>query len=242
MTSGEEFQFIRNKYNLVVESIQQEAVRCQRDPAGIKLVVVTKGHPVDAVNEVLDAGAMILGENYVDEAVHKINTVGFNRCEWHMIGHIQSRKANLVSQYFNFIHSLDSLKLANRLSRFAQEQGRVISVLLEFNVSGEQSKYGFPAWDQDHLILVLDDIAQIVGLPGIQIQGLMTMPPFPERPEDSRPYFLQLRKLQDELYKRYPGCNWGELSMGMSGDYQVAIQEGATYLRIGTEIMGPRIA
>jgi pyridoxal phosphate enzyme (YggS family) len=240
MTTGEEYQFIRHNFIRVVESIQQEAVRCQRDPAGIKLVVVTKGHPVEAVNEVLEAGAMILGENYVDEAVHKIDTLGVRRCQWHMIGHIQSRKANLVSQYFNFVHSLDSLKLAKRLSRFAQEQGRVIPVLVEFNVSGEHSKYGFPAWDQDHFNLVLEDIAQIVGLPGIQIQGLMTMPPFPEHPEDSRPYFKQLRKLQDNLNKRYPGCNWGELSMGMSGDYQVAIQEGATYLRIGTEIMGPR--
>jgi len=240
MPSGEGYGYIQQNYERVVESILRTAEQCQRDPAGIKLVVVTKGQPVEAVQQVIEAGATVLGENYVDEASTKIGRLGDCRCEWHMIGHIQSRKARQVCEYFNYIHSLDSLKLANRLNRSALELGKVIPALLEFNVSGEESKFGFPAWEQERILRVMDDIAQIVDLTGLQLQGVMTMPPFPEVPEDSRPYFKKLRVLQDELYARFPASNWGELSMGMSADFEVAIQEGATYLRVGTEIMGPR--
>lgn len=240
MSPMESVGIIGQNYERVVESIQRTAQRFQRDPQGIMLVVVTKGHTIEAVRQVLDAGAAILGENYVDEAIQKISAIEIGRCEWHMIGHVQSRKAKLVSQYFNYVHSLDSLKLAKRINQYANKQGKVVPVLLEFNVSGEESKYGFPAWDRDHLMLVMDEIAQIVELPHIQLNGVMTMPPFPEIPEDSRPYFVKMRMLQAELSDRFPGCNWEQISMGMSGDYEVAIEEGATLLRIGTEIMGPR--
>ena len=154
--------------------------------------------------------------------------------------HIQRRKARAASQYFDYVHSLDSVKLARRLNRFAGESNRVIPVLLECNVSGEESKYGWQVSSTESQSAVLEEFAILADLPFLNIQGLMTMPPFPKHEEDSRPYFLRLRTFRDTLADQFPGIGWNELSMGMSGDYLVAVEERATLLRIGTKIMGMR--
>ncbi len=218
------------------------AVLAGRDPDQIHLIVVTKGHPVETIQEAIQAGIRIFGENYPEEAVAKILACQERGAfDWHMIGHVQSRKARLVCEHFTSLHALDSLKLAARLDRFAAELGRRLPVLLECNVSGEESKYGFQAWDETHWESLLPDLEQIAALPGLEVTGLMTVAPYFDDAELARPYFRRLRQLRDFLAEKLPQANWQQLSMGMSGDFQVAIQEGATWLRIGTAIMGQRI-
>jgi pyridoxal phosphate enzyme (YggS family) len=232
---------IAENYLRVMDDIQQAAVAAGRKPDSVRLVVVTKGHPIQAVQEVIQAGARWLGENYVEEALPKIaaqtHAVGV---EWHMIGHVQSRKAQPVCQNFAMLHSLDSLKLARRLDRFASEQGQVFPVLLECNVSGEESKYGWATWEEARWEGLLPELAEISALAHLQVRGLMTMAPYSEDAEHSRPFFQRLQRLSSYLKGCLPAANWSEISMGMSGDFQVAIQEGATILRIGTAIMGLR--
>jgi pyridoxal phosphate enzyme (YggS family) len=232
---------IEENYNLVMERIQVAAQACGRSPSSIQLVVVTKGHPVPAVRRVLSAGARILGENYFDEAVGKMQALSsVGELEWHMIGHVQSRKARQVSEHFACVHSLDSYRLAERLDRFAGEKRLSLPVLMECNVSGEESKYGWPAWDEADWPDLLAPVADVLALPHLKIRGLMTMPPFSEDMKHSRPYFIHLRRLQAFLKTNFPYADWDELSMGMSADFEVAIQEGATFVRVGTAIMGPR--
>jgi pyridoxal phosphate enzyme (YggS family) len=231
---------IEKNYRNILARIGAVASAAGRDPSSIKLVVVTKSHPVDAVREVVAAGAHCLGENYVEEALDKIKAFGDQEIEWRMIGHVQSRKARLVVENFAWCDSLDSLKLAKRLDRFAAETGVRLPVLLECNVSGEESKSGFTAWDENGWQALADELSAVVELPNLRIAGLMTMPPFFDEPERARPYFRRLRRLQGFLSKCFPDNDWKELSMGMSGDYKAAIQEGATLVRIGTAIMGPR--
>jgi PLP dependent protein len=232
---------IAENYERVLEKISQAAQKSGRSPAEINLIVVTKGHPLEAVEAVLDAGAECLGENYVEEAVDKILAIyGKVRVEWHMIGHIQSRKASPVCEHFAWVHSLDSVKLARRLDRFAGESGRKLPVLMECNVSGEQSKYGWPAWNEADWSGLLPEFEQIVSLSNLDVRGLMTMAPFLDDPQAARPYFTKLRLLQEYLAVHIKQAKWDQLSMGMSADYIAAIQEGATMVRIGTAIMGPR--
>jgi pyridoxal phosphate enzyme (YggS family) len=187
------------------------------------------------------AGAHRLGENYVEEGIAKIEALaGLTGIEWHMIGHIQSRKAQPVSEYFHWVHSLDSLKLARRLDRFSGEAHRKIPALLECNVSAEESKFGLPAAREQDWERLLPEIEAILGLPNLQVCGLMTMAPFLPDAEAARPFFRRLRGLRDFLAGRFPGSNWTELSMGMSGDFEIAVQEGATLVRVGQAILGPR--
>jgi pyridoxal phosphate enzyme (YggS family) len=253
---------IRERFTKVMERINRSARSAGRNPESIRLVVVTKLQPVEIVREVIAAGARYLGENYADEAVtkkvalqsfpdespssDKQESVSFNypknqsSVQWHIIGHVQSRKAHLVSEHFDYLHSLDSLKLSQRLDNTCTELQRVLPVLLEFNVSGEQSKSGWPAWDDALWMDLLPEIRSIAALSHLRISGLMTMPPFFDNPENARPYFQRLRKLQKFLAQQVPQVDWQELSMGMSGDYEVAVQEGATWVRIGQAILGSR--
>jgi pyridoxal phosphate enzyme (YggS family) len=232
---------ITENYLRVMDDIQQAALAAGREPDSVRLVVVTKGHDIQSVQEVIQAGAHWLGENYVEEALPKIAAQAHAAgVEWHMIGHVQSRKAQSVYQNFTMLHALDSLKLARRLDRFASEQGQVFPVLLECNVSGEESKYGWAAWDEARWETLLPELAEISALAHLKVRGLMTMAPYSEESEHSRPFFQRLRRLSSYLADCLPAASWSELSMGMSGDYQVAIQEGATILRIGTAIMGLR--
>lgn len=207
----------------------------------VRLVAVTKGHPVAAVQAALAAGLRVFGENYAEEGVTKKLGCGSPLgVEWHMIGHVQSRKARLVCEHYDWLHSLDSLKLARRLDHFCGELGRRLPVLLECNVSGEETKFGWRAWQEAEWGRLCDDIALLLLLPHLELRGLMTMAPYFDEPERARPIFRQLRRLQGYLQEQFPGVCWDELSMGMSGDFEAAVQEGATLVRVGTAIMGPR--
>lgn len=227
----------------VQERIALAARRAGRDPAEITLVAVSKTHGADAVVAAYAAGLRVFGENRVEEAAPKAQAVaallggpqGAGGIEWHMIGHLQTRKAEDVLPWASVVHSVDSVKLAARLSRFAAGAGREIAILLEVNVSGEVSKAGFtPA----ELPAAVEAIA---ALPGLRLQGLMTMAPIVPDPADARPVFAGLRRLRDELTGRFPAVDWRHLSMGMTDDFEVAIEEGATIVRIGRAIFGERI-
>jgi|JFJP01.1.fsa_nt_gi hypothetical protein len=232
---------IRERYLQTLENIACAAQSAGRKPESVKLVVVTKTQPVEVVQAAIEAGAHLLGENYPEEGVMKLQSMRqFSAVEWHMIGHVQSRKAQLVAQNFNLLHSLDSLKLAKRLDRFCGEAGRALPVLLEFNVGGEDSKSGWLAGDETHWSALLDDLAAVVALPNLQVRGLMTMPPLGGTSEFSRPFFQKLKRLQQYLASQFQQVNFSELSMGTSGDYETAVQEGATLVRVGTAIVGAR--
>ncbi len=237
---------IRENFERVQERMQRAAQRCGRDPSGLRLVVVTKTQPVEIVAAVVRAGAIYLGENYADEAAPKISALAESMpgagAAWHMIGHVQSRKARLVCQHFQYVHSLDSLKLANRLEAGAAELGRILPVLLECNTSGETSKFGWPAWDESRWEELLLEFETIARLPHLQLRGLMTIGPLLEDAGLARPYYRRLRLLQAYLRRQMPHVSWDELSMGMSNDFETAIEEGATWVRVGRSILGPRQA
>jgi hypothetical protein len=235
------FERVVANLHAVMEQIEIATHKAGRESQSVRLVVVTKGHSVEMAQLAQQAGAKHLGENYVEEAIPKIQQlVGHGKLTWHMIGHIQSRKAQLVSEHFDWVHSLDSLKLARRLNMYAGLVGRQLQVLLECNVSGESSKFGFPAWEDDSWEKICIEFAGILTLPNLKVRGLMTIAPFFDEDEYARPYFSRLRSLKDFLKLNLPGSDWDQLSMGMSGDFKVAIEEGATIVRIGTAILGHR--
>jgi len=213
---------IRERHSRVLDTIWAAAQKSGRDAKAVRLVVVTKMQPVEVVKAAIEAGAQILGENYAEEAATKIAALGpQSGVEWHMIGHVQSRKAQLVAQHFDLVHSLDSLRLAERLNRSATEAGHILPVLLEFNVSGESSKHGWTAADEARWAELLVDINAIAALTNLKLRGLMTMPPLSTDPESARRYFQRLRHLRDFLAREVPGADWQELSMGTSADFAV---------------------
>jgi pyridoxal phosphate enzyme (YggS family) len=224
-----------------LEQIAAAARSAGRDPASVRLVTVTKTHPLETVQAAIEAGARDLGENYAEEAVEKIQAIGASAgVRWHMIGHVQSRKADLVAAHFDMLHSLDNLKLARRLDSFAGQAGRRLPVLLEVNVSGEASKFGYPAWSAEQWAALRPEVAQILALSNLEVRGLMTMPPYSEDGEASRPFFPRMVALQAFLREIFPQSAWTELSMGTSADFTVAVEEGATLVRVGTAILGAR--
>ncbi len=232
---------IRGRYQNVVMRIAEAAGRVGRDPGTVRLVVVTKGQPLEKIRAVIEAGARILGENYAEQAIPKIIALSkYSDLSWHMIGHIQSRKARLVAEHFAWVHSVDRLKLARRLDRHAAELGRRLPVLLEYNVSGESTKFGWPASDPANWASLASDVSAILGLEHLEVRGLMTIGPYVEDPESIRPIFRKLRELRDFLVEKFPAAQWDELSMGMSSDFVVAVEEGATLVRVGQAILGPR--
>lgn len=234
---------IRENYQSTLDQIATATRKSHREPDEVRLVVVTKSQPLEVVQAAIEAGVRRFGENYPEEAVTKIQALaGQTGVEWHMIGHVQSRKARLVAEHFALLHSLDSLKLARRLDRFAAEGNHVLPVLLEFNVGGEESKAGWDASDQSQWNAFLPEVAELLDLSHLRVQGLMTMPPLETDPEDSRRFFQRLRQLRDWLASQFPQANWRELSMGTSADYPVAVEEGATLVRVGTAIVGARNA
>ncbi|MEZ4768333.1 MAG: YggS family pyridoxal phosphate-dependent enzyme [Caldilineales bacterium] len=224
----------------VRERMEQAAVMAGRDPGEIALVAVSKTHPAAAVQEALAAGQCDFGENLVEEAWAKLAApdaplAGTPEARLHLIGPIQSRKAALaIACRPVLIHAVDRLKIARRLDRFASEAGVTQDVLLEVNVSGEESKFGFTP---DGL---RRDVEALLGLPNLAISGLMTIPPYDPDPELARPHFAALRALQEELASEHGPTRWLHLSMGMSHDFEVAIAEGATLVRVGTAIFGTR--
>lgn len=221
------------------------AARVDRNPEDVLLVAVTKTQPIELVQAALAAGQLDFGENRPEEAWTKyadpdepqslVNRTVRDIYRLHLIGPIQSRKASLaVACRPVLIHSVDRVKIARRLSRFAQEADLILDALLEVNVSGEASKFGFAPEE------VEGAADELVTLPGLHICGLMTMPPLEPDPEAARPFFVRLRQLRDRLALRWPQISWRHLSMGMSHDFEVAIEEGATIVRVGTAIFGSR--
>jgi len=222
---------IRENYLNVMQRIEKAAQKAGRDPKEVKLVAVSKTVEVERIREAIDAGVSILGENYVQEARKKIEEIG-RQVEWHFIGHLQTNKAKYAVRLFDLIHSVDSLSLAEELNRRAQKENQIIKVMIEVNLSGEASKFGTEEEKAFELA------KEIYRLKNLSLVGLMTMPPYFDSPELSRPYFIQLRQLKEGLEKE--GIPLKELSMGMSNDFEIAIEEGATYVRVGTAIFGPR--
>ena len=225
---------VRDNIQKIRDGIAEAALRSGRNASDVRLMAVTKTVDDDRIMEAIEVGVDIIGENYVQEARRKIDKMGKN-VEWHMIGHLQSNKAKYAVQLFDMIHSIDRLKLASELDKRSRTAGCVTKILIEVNISGEETKSGVKK--EDTINLVKD----ISTLENLSIQGLMTMPPWFDDPEDARPYFVPLRELRDRIIEEnIPNVEMRELSMGMSGDYQVAVEEGATIVRIGTSIFGER--
>ncbi|MHB8908960.1 MAG: YggS family pyridoxal phosphate-dependent enzyme [Syntrophales bacterium] len=218
----------------VREVIAAAALRSGRPASAVRLMAVTKTVDDERIGEAIRAGVEIIGENYVQEAKRKIETLG-KAGEWHLIGPLQTNKAKYAVQLFDMIHSLDRRELASELDRRARAAGRVMPVLVEINVSGEETKSGVPVKD------ALELVRAVATLENLSIRGLMTMPPWFDDPEDARPYFRALRELRERITaEAIPRVEMRELSMGMSGDYAIAIEEGATIVRIGRGIFGER--
>lgn len=218
----------------VQERIVRAARRAGRNPKEIRLIAVSKTVEKERVVQAIEAGIEIFGENYVQEAQQKIEALG-REVAWHFIGHLQTNKAKLAAGLFDTVHSVDSIKLAGELNRWAKQRGKVLPVFLQVHLSGEGTKFGAgenEIWEMAEKLAVMD---------GIRVRGLMTMPPYFENPEDARPYFIKLKKIGEQLaQKKIPGISAVEYSMGMSNDFEVAIEEGATIVRVGTAIFGPR--
>jgi pyridoxal phosphate enzyme (YggS family) len=222
---------IRENLSIVRERIERAAHKAGRDPKEIRLVAVSKTVEVARIKEAVEAGVSILGENYVQEAQKKIEALG-GPVSWHFIGHLQSNKAKYAVRLFDVIHSIDSVPLAEELNRRAEQEDRLIKMMIEVNLSREATKFGT---DEER---VLNLAKSIQNLRHLSLEGLMTMPPYFDSPEMSRPYYVALRELKERLMKE--GIPMQELSMGMSHDFEIAIEEGATYVRVGTAIFGPR--
>ncbi len=219
----------------VQERIAAAAVRAGRDPAEITLVPVTKTVPPATIRAAYALGLRIFGENRVQEAQAKADDlVDLPDLRWHLVGHLQRNKAKVAVRLFDVIHAVDSVRLAEAVSQRAQEAGRTVPVLLEVNVAGEATKFGFAPGE------LPDVVPAITALPGLTLWGLMTVAPFVADPETVRPVFRQLRAWRDELARQQPAHPWHHLSMGMTDDFEVAIEEGATMVRIGRAIFGER--
>ncbi|MEN4013235.1 MAG: YggS family pyridoxal phosphate-dependent enzyme [Bellilinea sp.] len=237
ITSGE----IKDNYARVKEQAGNAAIRSGRKPEDVKLIVVSKGQPVEVVLAAVEAGITVFGENYPEEAVSKIADLDETpKLEWHMIGHLQSRKAKLVCAYFDWMHSLDSLRLAEKLARILREGDQRLPVLLEFNVGGEASKYGWWAADPKRWDDLLPELEAVFAFDELDVRGLMTMPPLTTSPHEAEVYFQQLGQLRDFLRRRFSRNSMPELSMGTSVDFVNAIHAGATMVRIGQAILGAR--
>lgn len=226
---------MRKRLENIKERIRKAAEKCGRDPSNIHLVAVSKTVPAERVREAINAGATILGENYVQEARGKFNTLATYPVSWHFIGHLQSNKAKYAVRLFDLIHSVDTLKLAVELDKQSKKNNKTQNILVQINIGQESSKSGV---DEKNAYSLIKDIRPLENL---SVKGLMTMPPFFNEPEKARPYFSALRNLRDSLKNKLPpDISLDELSMGMTGDFEVAIEEGATFVRIGTAIFGER--
>jgi len=223
---------IKNTYR----KIAYASLRAERDPYDVKLVTVTKTVSTERIKETIDLGLRVFGENKVQEAQEKIETIRseVTDCviEWHMVGHLQKNKVKTAVQLFDLIHSVDSIELAQEINKHAEKIGKIQKVLAQVKLSEEETKHGA---SKDSL---MDLIKHTTGLKNLSLEGLMTMPPFFDKAELARPFFKQLRELRDHIQEN--GYRLPELSMGMTNDFEVAVEEGATIVRIGTAIFGER--
>ncbi len=218
----------------VRERLQQAAARASRSPDEVRLVVVTKGHPVEAIEAALAMGLRDLGENRLEELAAKAGQVMPSSVNWHMVGHLQRRTAPRVREFASLVHSLDSIRLAERLERTAPEGVPPLRLLVQVNVSGEGSKSGF---SPEELFWALE---RLLGFGTLRVEGLMTIAPFTQDEGVIRRTFSDLRGLQEEAAERFPEFRGKELSMGMSNDFELAVEEGSTIVRIGSALLGER--
>ncbi len=226
---------LKTRLENVLNCIKKAANVRGRDPETIRLVAVSKTIPTDMVKEAIEAGVKILGENYIQEARKKFDALSSYPVSWHFIGHLQTNKAKYAVRLFDLIHSVDSLKLAHELNKQAKKINKIQEILIQVNISMESTKAG--VYEQDALSLIKD----ISHIENLSVKGLMTIPPFFDEPERARPYFSALRKLRDQIKKEsIPNIAMDELSMGMTGDFEAAIDQGASLVRIGTAIFGKR--
>ncbi|MBT8396782.1 MAG: YggS family pyridoxal phosphate-dependent enzyme [Gemmatimonadetes bacterium] len=217
----------------VREAIEIAASKVGRDPRDVTLVAITKAHPVEVLEAALSAGLRDLGENRLEELEWKVGRLGKESATWHMVGHVQSRKARQAAELADLVHSVDTLKLARRISGFALERGKPVPVLVQANLASEESKSGFARE------ALLESIHEILELGGLEVRGLMTMAPFVEDEGILRSVFSDLRRIHEDAGK-LPGYRGRELSMGMTNDFELAVEEGSTMVRIGTALFGER--
>ncbi len=217
----------------IQQRIQAACARAGRNPGSVMLLAVSKTHPPETIRQAADCGQILFGENKVQEAKAKIPQCP-GRLRWHFIGHLQSNKCRDAVELFEMIESVDSLMLAREINRRAEAASRTMPVLLEVNVAGEASKFGYAP---EKLVA---ELKELQALPRLEIQGLMTVPPWAAEPEKAQPHFRRLRELKAEA-EQILGAPLPHLSMGMSGDFEIAIEEGATMVRIGTALFGPRV-
>jgi hypothetical protein len=231
------YMSVSDNLAVIRDRVRSACVRAGREPSGVRLVGVTKTVPVERIREGVRAGIRILGENYVQEARAKIGTLAQTDISWHLIGHLQSNKAKPAVELFDWIHTVDRVSLARALDRQAQKLEKKISVLIQVNVGDEESKSGV---GPDGLF---DLFGELSHMDGLHVRGLMALPPYFEDPERVRPYFRMLASLLQRIRDRSasPG-DLTELSMGMSHDFEEAVEEGATLIRIGTALFGSRPA
>lgn len=222
----------------VRERVRVAAMRAGRDPGAITLMAVSKTFPAESIREAFGAGIRVFGENRVQEFAGKADALrDLNDARWHLIGHLQSNKAGKAAELFQAVDSVDSLKLAEKLAEAARTAGRKLRVLVEINIGGETAKTGIGP-DSAELDRVLVEMTRLQHL---EVRGLMTVPPYTEDPQGARPYFRRLRELRDQIAgQNLPGVGMDELSMGMSHDFEVAIEEGSTCVRVGSAIFGRR--
>lgn len=226
---------VQENVERVQERIQLACQRAGRPPEDVRLIAVSKTKPVEVIRQAYAAGLREFGENRVQEAAAKRKELADLGGVWHLIGHLQSNKAKQAVQLFDWIHSVDSLTLAEKIDRAAAALGRKLPVLIEVHLGEEASKFGV---EEDGLLQLAEKIG---ALPTLELRGLMTLPPFFENPQDARPFFRHLRELAKRIEARnLPGVSMRELSMGMSHDFEIAIEEGATIVRVGTAIFGER--
>ena len=226
---------MKQRLEQIKERIRKACESCSRDADSVRLVAVSKTIAAGTVKEAIEAGVTVLGENYIQEAREKFNTLVQYPVSWHFIGHLQSNKAKYAVRLFDLIHSVDSFKLARELDKQAKKLDKIQRILVQVNIGAEDTKSGISADEAPGLI------SEISRLENLSIRGLMTMPPYFYQPEKVKPFFAALRELRDRIKAQaLPNVSLEELSMGMTGDFEVAIEEGATLVRIGTAIFGER--
>ncbi len=225
---------IKERFSFIKEKVTEVCKRAGRDPGEVKILGASKKQAVEKIRAAYEAGLRLIGENYVQEAREKREALSDLALEWHLIGPLQTNKAKQAVKIFDLIETIDRPSVAKELAKRAEKSGRCLPVFIEVNVGGEETKAGVAPEE-------LFSLAELViSLPPLELQGLMTLPPYREDPEEVRPFFAKLRGLLEELKKRFPEAPLSELSMGMSHDFEVAIEEGATIVRVGTALFGPR--
>jgi len=226
---------IKNNFDKIDQQLMDTAISCGREPDTIQLIAVSKRKSVETIRQGILAGAKHLGENYIQEAIEKIDIIGKETACWHFIGHLQSNKAKFAVKYFDYIHTVDTLKLAKAIDKQAKKMDKIQKILVQVNISKEETKSGTSTKE------TLQLAEQISFLENVSLQGLMCMPPFFSDPENARIYFKQLGRIKEKIIAlKLENVSMEHLSMGMSNDFKVAIEEGSTMVRVGTSIFGRR--